>query len=793
MTDSSAWDVVCFSHLRWGFVFQRPQHLLSRCARSRRVFFIEEPVHGTATELDVRHWGEGLWTVVPVLPASFDDGEAEEAQRALLGELFADHGIQEYVLWYYTPMAVPLGRSLRPLATIYDCMDELSAFHGAPTTLREREGELFDSADLVFTGGRSLYEAKHHRHQAVHLFPSSVDRDHFAQARTIVEDPPDQALLPRPRLGYFGVIDERFDRDLLAELAALRPSWQFPMIGPVLKVDRNQLPNAPNIHWLGERTYQELPSYLAGWDAALLPFARNEATRFVSPTKIPEYLAGGCPVVSTSIADVVEPYGRRGLVRIADDPKAFAAAAEAAFAEDPARRLESVDHFLEGNSWDATWARMGELIRDVIDRRAQRNGLAAESVPATAPDGIEVAYEPPPEPRGDSDAFDALIVGAGFAGSVLAERFAAAGRRVLVVERRDHIGGNAYDEYDDAGILIHRYGPHIFHTNSSEVFRYLSAFTEWRPYEHRVLASVEGRLLPIPINLDTINELYGMSMSSSELEQFFQGVAEPIERVRTSEDVVVARVGRELYEKFFRGYTRKQWGMDPSELDAKVTSRVPIRTNRDPRYFTDTYQAMPRDGYTRMFHRMLDHPGIKVLLNTDHREIAGLIPHRSLIFTGPIDEYFDYRFERLPYRSLDFRFETLDVPFAQPVPVINYPNEHEYTRVTEFKYLTGQEHQRTTRVYEYPQDEGDPYYPVPRAENEQRYQKYRELQRSRPDVHFVGRLATYRYYNMDQVVAQALSVAARLLRHERNLKGGADGVGASSRPAGIVGRDRVHP
>ena len=364
--------------------------------------------------------------------------------------------------------------------------------------------------------------------------------------------------------------------------------------------------------------------------------------------------------------------------------------------------------------------------------------------------------------------FDYMIVGAGFAGSVLAERLArGSGKKVLLVDRRPHIGGNAYDCYDDAGILIHKYGPHIFHTNSREVFEYLSSFTRWRPYEHRVRASVDGQLVPIPINLDTINKLYGLSLNSMEVEKFFASVAEQVETVRTSEDVVVSQVGRELYEKFFRGYTRKQWGLDPSQLDAMVTARVPTRTNRDDRYFGDTYQAMPLRGYTRMFENMLDHPNIKILLNTDYREVAGDIPYQKLIYTGPVDEYFDFRYGKLPYRSLKFEHETVNEEQVQPVAVINYPNEHLYTRVTEFKHLTGQEHKKSSLVYEYPMSEGDPYYPVPRQENAELYKKYQALAEGTPDVHFVGRLATYKYYNMDQVVAQALAVYARMIGQKR--------------------------
>ncbi|MEA2641715.1 MAG: UDP-galactopyranose mutase, partial [Chloroflexota bacterium] len=335
-------------------------------------------------------------------------------------------------------------------------------------------------------------------------------------------------------------------------------------------------------------------------------------------------------------------------------------------------------------------------------------------------------------------------------------------KRVLIVDKRGHIGGNAYDCYDEAGVLIHQYGPHIFHTNSAEVFDYLSQFTSWRPYQHHVLCSVDGQLVPIPINLDTVNRLYGLNLTAFELERFFEERAEPRETVRTSEDVVVSRVGRELYEKFFKHYTYKQWGLDPSELDSSVIARVPVRTNRDNRYFTDRYQSMPLHGFTRMFERMLAHPNIKIMLNTDYREIVDVIPFREMIYSGPIDEFFDLRFGPLPYRSIQFAFETHDVPIFQPEAVVNYPNDYAYTRCTEFKYLTGQRHDKTTVVYEYPTASGDPYYPVPRPENATVYKQYQALAQATPNVHFVGRLATYKYYNMDQVVAQALTLYRKL-------------------------------
>ncbi|MCW5980271.1 MAG: UDP-galactopyranose mutase [Bryobacteraceae bacterium] len=359
--------------------------------------------------------------------------------------------------------------------------------------------------------------------------------------------------------------------------------------------------------------------------------------------------------------------------------------------------------------------------------------------------------------------FDYLIVGAGFAGAVMTEQLARRfGKRVLLVDRRPHIGGNAYDHYDEHGILVHKYGPHIFHTNSKEVFDYLSRFTEWRPYEHRVKASVDGKLVPMPINLDTVNLLYGLNLSGAELDEYFASVAERVPAIRTSEDAVVSRVGRDLYEKLFLGYTRKQWGLDPSQLDAAVAARLPVRTNRDDRYFTDAYQAMPRRGFTRMFENMLDHDNITLVLKTDYRDLLRWAPYREVIYTGPIDEFFDYRFGRLPYRSLEFRHETHEKEYFQPAPVVNYPNDRDYTRITEFKYLTGQAHPKTSVVYEYPRSEGDPYYPVPRPQNAEIYRKYQTLAETVPHVHFVGRLATYRYYNMDQIVAQALTTCARL-------------------------------
>jgi UDP-galactopyranose mutase len=726
---------------------------MARLASSMRVIFVEEPVieAGGPPELKLTTTDCGVIVAVPRFPHALDEAAAIEAQRELLDRLLGDDPGTDLVLWYYTPMAVPFSSHLRASAIVFDCMDELSAFKGAPPALRARERELFRRADLVFTGGHSLYEAKRQQHRAVYAFPSSVDIGHFAQARDMRRGAADQQAIPRPRAGFYGVIDERMDLDLIAAVADSRPDLQIVMVGPVVKIDPESLPRRPNIHWLGSKTYKELPAYLSGWDVALMPFAMNEATRFISPTKTPEYLAAGRPVVSTPIADVIRTYGGLDAVKIASTPAEFAEAIDACLEMSPEKWRGGADHLLSTMSWDATVERMQELIAETFEQRA----LARER---------RRPLKSAPTRSARRSGYDCLIVGAGFAGSVMAERLARdSGKRVLLIDRRPHIGGNAYDHYDNAGILVHRYGPHIFHTNSQQVFEYLSQFTQWRPYEHRVRAAVNGRLVPIPINLTTVNALYGLDLDGEGMAAFLARRAEPVAHVRTSEDVVIRSVGRELYELFFRGYTRKQWGIDPSDLDKAVTARIPTRTNTDDRYFSDTYQAMPLHGYTRMFENMLDHPNIKIMLNTDYREIARIVPHERLIYTGPVDEYFDFCYGPLPYRSLSFRHETLNSERFQDVAVVNYPSEDVgFTRITEYKHLTGQEHARTSISYEFPCAEGDPYYPVPRPENAALYKRYQALADRTPGVSFVGRLATYKYYNMDQVVGQALALYTRL-------------------------------
>ena len=747
-------NILCFSHLRWNFVLQRPQHVMSRFARRGKVMFWEEPIYidglqGPVLNRYTCDWS-GVQVLTPHLPSDRDTSTEDRILKGLLDTAVAN-AAEPLVRWYYTPMMLPFSDHIAADCIVYDCMDELAGFKNAPPELLPLEERLFAEADAVFTGGYSLYEAKRHRHPNIHPFPSSVEVAHFAAARGPGEEPADMRDIPGPRLGFYGVIDERMDLDLLAQVADARPDWALVIVGPVVKISAEDLPQRPNLHFVGGKSYGELPDYLRSWDVALMPFAINEATRFISPTKTPEYLAAGRPVVSTPITDVVRHYGDIDAVLIANDAAGFVDACEQALslAHYPETWRPQVDEMLRDNSWDNVFTRMAAQITQVLIRGAS----------------VQPIVSPTKWPRQQRSSYDVMIVGAGFAGAVMAERLASqSGKKVLVVDRRPHIAGNAFDRLDDAGILIHQYGPHIFHTNSEDIFDYLSRFTDWRPYEHRVLADVDRMRVPMPINRRTLNMLYDLDLQTEEdAAAFLASKAEPVDIVRTSADVVISAVGRDLYETFFQGYTRKQWGLDPSQLDKSVTSRVPTRTNLDDRYFNDAFQAMPLEGYTRMFEKMLDHPNIDLLLGVDYTEAREAYPHDHLVFTGPIDEYFGYRYGKLPYRSLQFKHETLDQPWLQDVAVVNYPSQDvPYTRVTEYKYLTGQSSDKTSITYEYPSAEGDPYYPIPREENQALFKRYEALALAQQDVTFVGRLATYRYYNMDQVVGQALASYRRL-------------------------------
>ncbi len=684
-------DLICFSHLRWDFVFQRPQHLLSRAARTMRVIFWEEPIYTgeQSPSLKVSVSPEGVHVAQPHLPWGTDEAAGAAMQRRLLDDMVRTLAIRAPVLWYYTPQALAFSGHLRGTPTVYDCMDELSAFAGADPALPERERELMKRADLVFTGGWSLYEAKRALHPSVHAFPSGVDARHFLPARGPLAEPADQAAIPHPRLGFFGVLDERLDRALLDQR-------RRAAAGPALRDDRPAREARPRGAAASGRTSiisapRATPSCQPTSRIGRSRRCRSRSMRrrgsSARPRRRNTSPPGGRsspPRSATWCAAGATPAS----CRWPDTPEAFVAAADAAMRLAPDWR-EAADARLAEMSWDAIWARMQTLLegaRTVPERTRRVIGMRAH--------------------------YDHLIVGAGFAGAVLAERLAAGSRRrVLVVDRRPHIGGNAYDAPDAAGVLIHPYGPHIFHTNSQAVFDYLSRFTEWRPYEHRVLAEVRGQLLPIPINRQTINRFFGVVLAEGEVEAFLRGKAERIGTVRSSADVVLGTVGRELYEAFFQGYTRKQWGLDPSELDKSVTARVPTRTNDDDRYFADRFQAMPLHGYTRMFRRMLAHPNITIATETEYADIDSS-SYDHLIFTGPVDEYFGHRYGKLPYRSLQFRHETHDCERFQPVGVVNYPSpDVRHTRITEFKHLTGSDARENEHLLRIPVGGGRPLLP----------------------------------------------------------------------------------
>ncbi|MBZ9605289.1 UDP-galactopyranose mutase [Phyllobacterium sp. KW56] len=729
---------------------------MERFAVHQPVFFFEEMIgtdhHAPYFEFHTFK-GSRVKCIRPRIPHTYSATRTRDALEEMVRQLIDLSGGRNPTFWFYTPMMYDFARKIDAELVIYDCMDELANFLGAPARLHALEAELMRRADVVFTGGYSLFEAKRLLHDNIHPFPSGVDIEHFRIARNGPSKLPGATTTDRPRLGYCGVIDERLDLALIAATAAARPNWTVVLIGPVVKISQGDLPRAPNIRYVGQVPYADLPAHLAGWDVAIMPFALNDATRFISPTKTPEYLASGRPVVSTPVKDVVRHYGGVKGVFIADDSQEFIELCERALSlkKSDDSWLVPVDEILASCTWDETFNRMNSHLDAAMVRRA-------ESVQNLSRPSIRRQSRP-------GQRYDYLIVGAGFAGSVLAERLASdGGKRVLLCDRRPHVGGNAYDFHDASGILVHKYGPHIFHTNSDAIFSYLSRFTAWRVYEHRVLADVGGMLLPIPINRTTLNGLYQLDLENDgQAAAFLASRAENLPAIISSKDAVVATVGRDLYRTFFEGYTRKQWGLDPSELDKSVTARIPTRTNTDDRYFQDSIQAMPLHGYSQMFENMLDLDNIDILLEAEFSDVRKEYEAAHTIFTGPIDEYYGYRYGALPYRSLQFQHETHDRRRFQPVGVINYPSEEiPYTRITEYKHLTGQVHPKTSVSYEFACAEGDPYYPIPRPENQALFKRYEQLAKASPNVTFVGRLATYKYYNMDQVVGQALATYRRL-------------------------------
>ncbi len=750
--------MVCFSHLRWGFVYQRPQHLMTRFARTMRVVFVEEPITDSNTSspyMDVRTCPKsGVEIATPRLPENLGSDIAKASLQVIIEDFLSDTPAKNRIFWFYTPMMLDLVPNAKAASIVYDCMDELSNFKGAPPEMRTSEQKLMKMANVVFTGGQALFEAKSREHSNAYPFPSGIEHEHFAKARTQLEDPKDQSHIPHPRLGFFGVIDERMDLVTLARLADERPEYSIVMIGPVVKISPEALPKASNIHYLGMKSYNELPQYLSGWDAALMNFAINDATKYISPTKTPEYLAGGKPVISTPVLDVVRNYGDLDAVFIAEQGDDFIEACDQALtmAGKGSDWMAASDERISTQSWDVIQSKMSSIIKATVQR-------SSPNTPAIRPSSRR-------------KSLDVLIVGAGPAGCVMAQKLAeTSNKRVLLIDKRPHIAGNTYDHLDAAGVMVHQYGPHIFHTNSADIFSYLSRFTAWRQYEHRVLADILGTLVPMPINRTTLNTLYNAGLETDEdAERFLASRAENVGEIKSSEDVVVSKIGRELYNTFFKHYSLKQWDIDPSNLDKSVTARVPTRTNLDDRYFTDQFQAMPLDGYTKMFERMTDHPNIKIETLVDYQDVRNNVDYDHTVFTGPVDEYFNYCYGKLPYRSLQFRHETLDQEWVQPVGTVNYPEpDVPYTRCTEYKHLTGQSHSKTSLTYEYGCADGDPYYPIPTAENHEIYKRYEALAREAKDVTFVGRLATYRYYNMDQVIGQALAAHRRLSQTFENV------------------------
>lgn len=812
--------LICMSHLRWDFVTQRPQHLMDRFARDRRVLFWEEeiPTDHHLPYLEFHAFeGTAVQSIRPRIPDRWPAQARMTALAGLFDQMLGLTGIRRPVLWLYTPMMWPVVAHVDAAAVVYDCMDELSSFRFAPPALRALEGRLMEAADLVTAGGWSLWEARRGDHANIHAFPSSVETGHFAAARGALPAPADQACLPGPRLGWYGVIDERLDLGLIAALAAARPDWSIVMIGPVVKIDPASLPRAANLHWLGQKPYEALPAYLAGWDAALMPFALNEATRFISPTKTPEYLAAGCPVVSTPVRDVVRQWGDLEVVHLAAAAPAFVEACAAALAQPRGAGAPwaAADRALAQLSWDTTQRRMAELVDAAVTRRGQgpepvagqadrptrgrtpvlapirEKGQTHAQMPAMVP---EPAAEPAPGPRaapapdapfaqadaagvarsGGSPAVvscpqaprppgapprgrigrpDVTVCGAGFAGAVLARQLAERSDcRVLVVDRRDHVGGIAHDEVNPQGLRVPRYGAQLLHMDVPEVVAYLSRFAEWRPCPQPAMVRWGDQTLPLPLPIDRAAPDMPGPDGPAHAAQSVAGMGAP----GAAPGVHPAPSDEASCRHLVEAYARKRWGLEPAQLAPEALAALPFHDAPRPR-------AVPRDGYAALFAQLLDHPGIALRTGTDFHDLDGADLGRMIVYTGAIDAYFGHRLGHLPWRGMSFVHEIVPRRRVQPAGIVIHPDAATAAlHVTEHTHLTGQDHPMTAITRETPAEDGEPVYPIPSPANHALLRRYQALARAEAGVVFAGRMGSYADLSLDQVVAQALALHRRM-------------------------------